>query len=327
MAPSTVTNSLDMLGGHNDNIGTPVKSPSPQIYSHSESEGGAFATQLPSMDRRKSLEKDARDVVTDSSQHQQQQQQQQHQQLLLSSTSYSFVHIPDKVGSLPPQQMRHVKESFETTSPASPRGHRGNQGIKAARQRFLLEKAGKLQEAKTASRAFRAEKQTSQTSSVPPCNRSVASDSSSRLSSTFQISAQPKALHRPMIPKPPQSRCAKEPMSLTLTNNDGHVQSCSYGQLDSAFQHPLLLLPNHSSQPSFSMKSRDYRVQNDWANGESLSITVSDLPDNITTRELWATFKHEGHIAHIRLCETARGSRDGKAHVKFRYVLVSTFKL
>ena len=227
--------------------------------------------------------------------------------------------------------MRHVIDSFEAGSPAGPRGHRGNHGIKVARQRISLEKAAKLHEAKIASGALRVEKQTIQTpceSSVPPCNRSEASKSFSRISSTFPIPAQSKALHQPMIPLPPHSGYAKASTSLTPTNSGVYIQSGSYGRLDSAFQRPLLPLPNNNtSQPSYSMTSRENRVQNDWAVGESLSITISNLPDNITTRELWAAFKHEGHITHIRLCENARGCRDGKAHVKFRYVKMSTFKL
>ena len=324
MAWSTVTDSLDMLAGHNDNVDTPLNSSSPQLYNHSESEYVDFAAHLPRVDRRKSPEKDARDGVTDSDS---EKQTQQH--FLLRSTSCSFVNDPDKIDSFPPQQTRHVMESFGKASPAGPRGHRGNQGIKAAKQRVLLEKAAKMQ-TKTESVALRAEKQTSQTSSessAPPSNRSVASNSSSMMSSTLQISAQQKALHQPMISLPPQSRYTKVSTSPTPTNNGEYIQSCSNGRLDSAFQHPLLPLSNHSSQPPSSITSRDYGVQHEWANSKFLSIMVLDLPDNITTRELWATFKHEGHISYIRLYENARGPRDRKAHVKFRYVLMSTLKL
>ena len=325
MAWSTVTDCLGMLAGHNDNVNTPVKSSSPQLYNHSESKYVDFAAHLPCVNGRKSPEKDARDVVTDSDSDQQKQQQ----HFFLSPTSCSFVHDPDKEDSFPPQQTRHEMESFEQASPADPLGHRGNQGIKAAKQRVLREKATKMQ-TKTESVTLRAEKQASQTSSessAPLSNRSVASNSSSRMSSTLQISVRPKTLHQPIISLPPQSRYAKVSKSSTPVNNGEHIQSCSYGRLDSAFQRPQLPLSNHTSQPPSSITSRDYCVRNEWANGKFLSITVWDLPENITTRELWATFKHEGHISHIRLYENALGSRDGKALVKFRYVLMSTFKL
>ena len=59
-------NSINMLVRFNDNIGKPVKSSTPHVYNHSEYEIVDFASHLPSMNRRKSPGKDARDAVTDS---------------------------------------------------------------------------------------------------------------------------------------------------------------------------------------------------------------------------------------------------------------------
>ena len=302
----------------------PVQLLLPQGCNSSESEDSKIAVRLPGIDREP-LGKDAKDLMTDSDSDQQQQQQQS----LLSSTSSSsssLDHIPPKVNLLPSQQVQNVKKSFKASSSRGPRGRGRNQGIKAAKQRFQLDKAARQQEATAAPESLKAGNQTSKMSSkssVSLLNRSDALNSSSSARSTSQTSAREKAAPQPVVPLSSQSCYAQKPTSFGTIANGFTNQSCQHARPNSAFQHPLPQLPNGSSSPSSAMMSGNHRVQSDWATMEYLFIKVCGLPDSITTRDLWAAFKGEGHIAHIRLYENARGYREGNASIKFRYVLKS----
>ena len=295
-----------------DNIRGPAESSSPQVLHSSESEDSKIAVRLPRMDRRKPLEKDAKDLMPDSDSDQQ-------QQSFLNSTSSSSSssgHAPTKVTLPPSQQIHDVKNSIEASSSGRPRGRRGSQGIRAARQRFLRGTAAKQQEAKARNQTS----EMSSKSSAPLVNRSGAANPSSSMStsSTSQSSAQQKPAPQPVVLLPSQSLYAQNPTSFT-TSKGFYNQASLHGRPSRASQHPLPQNPNDSSYPSSAMTGRNHRAQNNWANGEYLFVTAYDLPDTTTTRNLWAAFKHEGYISHIRLHENARGYRNGKASIKFRY--------
>ena len=156
MAISTVVNSNDLLVGRNENIAGSVNLSSSQHYDRSESdcsksdrsqsEDDKIAMRLPKTDQSKALE-DAKDLLPDSYLDQQEHQHQQRQPLLNSASSSmsSSDHISTKVIAPPLQQLPYLRKSFEASPSAGSRERRGNQGIKAARQRLLLEKVPKLQ--------------------------------------------------------------------------------------------------------------------------------------------------------------------------------------
>ncbi len=316
MVLSTVMSRIHSVVGCNDNMSGPAKLISPQLYNCSESEDGKIALRLPSVDTRHPLENDARDLMTDSDSDQQQQTA-----LPSPSSSFpdSFDHIPTELDPPPSQP---VYDPFDASPPVGARGRRGNRGIEAARQRFLLEKATKLQEAKLASEDLKVRYHTSETSSnssAPLYNRPGAREFSSSVRSTLRPTAQQDAKPRTATPPASQSMYARGPTALATITDGVNNQSCRHSELNSTFQRPLPELSNNSSSLSSAMIGRDHRVQSDWAIGQYLFVRVCDLPDNTTTRDLWAAFKHEGHIAHIRLQENAYGLRNGRASVKFRY--------
>lgn len=304
-----------------DNIDSPAEPSLPQISDSLESEYNRIAVRLPSMDKRKPLEKDAKDFMVNSNSDQQ-------QQSFLNSTSSSsgfFDHITTKVSLPPSRQIQHVQKSHETSSSVGPHGRGRNQGIRAARQRFLLGTIAKQQEAKAVSEVHKALKAGNQTSemssksSAPLLNRQDASNSSSSVSSTSQSLAQQKAAPQTVVLLSPRSLYAQNQTSFSNTPDALYNQSSSHSRPNSTFQPPLPQRPNDSLYLSSAMTGYNHRVQNDWANGEHLFIKVFDLPDNTTTRDLWTAFKHEGYISYIQLYENAKGYRDGKASVKFRY--------
>ena len=312
---STAMDGIDLPVEHNHNIAGPVKLPSPQSYDCSESDDSKVSLRLPKFDNRKPLEKDTKDLMTDSNSDQQTQPQQQHLLNLKSSSSCSNDYFPIDVNPPSSQQLRHVKDSLEAPPSA------GNRGIKAARQRSLLEKTTRLREV----RPLKREDLTSETSfesSEPSHSQSSSLNSSSNMSSASQTFAQQKAASPPVVLLPSQPLHAKNPMSSTALTNGVYNQSSSHGRLYSTFQHLLPQIQNDSSYISSAMMGHKHRAQNGWASGEYLFIKVCDLPEDITTRDLWAAFKHEGHIAYIRLFENAQGYRDGGASVKFRYASV-----
>lgn len=324
MALSEAMNSIGSVIGGRSNIDGPVELLLPRACVSSDSEDDNTAVRLPDIDQRKPLGKDAKDSMTDSDSDQQQQSSSLNS---TSSPSCSFDHHPTRVNLPSSQHIQNVKKSFEASSSGGPRRRGANRGIKAARRRFLLEKAAKQQEAKAASKALEAGNQTSDMStkpSTPLLNRLGVSISSSSTSSTFQTSAQQKAAPQPVVLLPSQSLYVQNPTPFSTITNGVYNQSSSHGRPNSIVQHPLPRLLNDFSHLSSVMTGRDHRIQNDWALGEHIFIKVCDLPDSATTRDLWTAFKHEGHIAHIRLYENAKGHRDGGAKVKFRYA--STYR-
>ena len=314
MVLSRAVNSIDLVTGRNNNTGGSVELSRPQLCDFSESEDGRSAMRLPNMDKRKPLEKDAKDLTDLDS-------DQQQQQPLLSSTfpsSSSTHHKPTKVSLPPSQQIKDLRISFETSSSRGPRRRGANLGIKAARQRFLLEKAAKHQETEAAYDILKAGYQTSEMSSessAPLLNLSSALTSSSSMSSTSRQKAAPQ----PVVRLPSQSLFTQNSTSKTTIANDFCDRPFSHGRPNGVFQQPLPQLSSSSSYLSSARTGHSHRIQDDWATGEHLFIKVCDLPDSTTVRDLWTAFECEGHIAHIRLYEDAKGRRDGNASVKFRY--------
>ena len=324
MALSTVTNGINLNGGSDNYDGSPVTLSLLQSYDCSESKDREDTVQLPSMDKRKPLGNDAKDLMSSDSDQQQSQQHHQHQPSLssTSSSSCSFNDTLTKVNLVPSHQVQHVKESIEARSSVCSHGHQGNQGIKAARQRFLLKKAAKLQEAKAVSENRSAKLQTSKTTHNPPKfphNLLGALSSSSNMSSTSRILAQQETAPQPVALLPLRSSHARNSMSSTAIVDVVYNKSSSHGRLHNDFQRPRPPLQNDYAFLSSATARHNRGVQNTRAVGEYLFIKVCDLPDTITTRDLWEAFKHEGHIAHIRLHENAKGYRDGGASIKFRY--------
>ena len=301
-----------------------IKLPLPQLCDSSDSGIDKAAIQLPLMDKRKPLEKDAKDEMPDS---ESDQQQQQHS--LLNSTSSppcSFHRTPTKVTLPSSKQAQAPKKSFEVSSSGDPQGRGGFQGIKAARQKFLLKKAAKQQKARAASEVLQAANETSEVSSksfTHLLNRSDASDSSSSMSSPSQKPADPKAASQPVMLPPSQSLYPQNTTSFSTTTDSPNYQYSSHGQPNSTFQYPMPQLPNEPSCLLPGMTGRNERVQNRWAIGDHLVIKVNDLPNGTTTRDLWRVFEREGHVAHIQLYENAKGVRDGGASITFRCALDS----
>ena len=329
---STAMNDVDPVGGPDNYIDTSLNLSLSQVYVRSKSEDAHIA-QLPCVDKKKPLEGYAKDLImiSDSDQQRQQQQQQhhhhQHQQHrpLVNSTSCSSCFSNDILTQPYPvlsQQARYAKKSFEAPSSAHLRGYPGDQGLRAARQRFILNKIAKLQEAKAVSEALIKETQTSVTSHNPfntPPNQLGVLSCSSNMSPTSLISAQQTAASQPLILLPPRSSHARNLTFSTAVINSAYNRSSSHDKLYNESQHPRPHLPNDYAYPSPLMTGHSRGAQNNWGSAEYLFIKVSDLPENVTTRDLWEAFKHEGHIAYIRLHENARGYRDGGASIKFRY--------
>lgn len=316
MALSTVVNSIGSAIGHSNITEDPVKPSLPQICDSLESERGKIAVRLPNMDERQPLEINAKDLTTVSDSDQQQQSN-LNSSFAFSSTS---AHTLTKANLSPSQQSQDVMKSFESSSSAGPRGRGGNQGIKAARHRFLLEKAAKQQEAKAASEDLKLGDEASEMSpkpSAPTFNRWGASISATSIISTSQTSTQQVAVPKSMVLLPSNASYPQNQTSSSTVTNDFYNHSSSHRRPNSAFHHSV---PQHLNDYSYlSSAGQDRRVQNGWANREHLYVKVCGLPAITTTRDLWAAFKHEGHIAHIRLYENAKGHRDGGAMVKFRY--------
>ena len=314
MALSIAVNRIESLVERNDNISGSVKL-SPHLHDDSESEDGETAVRLPHMDRRKPQGKDAREVMTDSDS-----DQQQKQQSLLSLTSSSSRSVNHTRTDLSTLASQHVCMSNNAPPLAGSQGCRGNQGIRAARRRFLLEKAAKLQEAIALCEAIKAKKKTIKESfkpSTPLHKGSESWKSSTSMRSSFSTSTQQEVVPQP-FGHASHSVYPNPPTSLTPVAEGVHNQSYSHGRLSTAFQHQLPQLSNGSAASS-AMINRTRHFPNDLTNGEYLFVKVCDLPKSTTTRDLWAAFKHEGHIAHIRLYENAQGIRDGRATIKFRY--------
>lgn len=314
MALSTIVHSIESITGRKNNTGGSVELPTPQYFNSSDSDDGKIAVRLPIMDNGKPLEKDAKDSSTDLDSDQQQQSSFNSN----SSSSGSIDHDPANLSLPSSQHIRDVKTLFEASSSGGQRRRGGNQGIKAAKQKFLQEKANKQHEAQATSKILKSGNQISEMSSkssAPLLNRSSASDSPSSMSSAFLK----KTASRPVVPPSSQSLSTRGSTPNSNTADDFYHRPFSHGRPNGAFQHPLPRLPGSSSYIPSAITGQKHGRQNNWAMGDYVYIKVCDLPDSTTVRDLWTAFKREGHIAHIRIYENAKGSRDGNASIKFRY--------
>ena len=178
MALSTVMNSISADVSHTNGVSDTVDIPSSQDRNPSESETGKVAARLPSINQRKALELDAKDLMTDSNSDQQQQQQQQQHTFNFSSSSSSSLnknqfglchsYPAPRVSLLPLQHIQDVKKSSKAPSLSGPQGHGGHRNIIVARQKFLLEKADKQQQTKQAADMFSKHTTHSQILENPP---------------------------------------------------------------------------------------------------------------------------------------------------------------
>ena len=314
MEVSAAADHVDINVGRDSDSSSSIELSSSHRFHCSGSDDGGLALRLPYTGMERTLGDGARDMRTNPNSDGQ-------QQLLLSPISDVSCFRDCIPMELDPSPSKQACSSFEASSPTVPQGRRGHQGIKAARQKFLLEKAAKLHDAVVAFENLKMKDQTAEASSessAPVYKRSGTSKSFQSVSSTFVTLAQHKPAPQPVNLLPQHSLHATKSTLVTMRNKDVNNQSCSHGWLNVALQHSTPHPSNEASSPS-TVTGRDHKIQNIWANDEQVFIKVCDLPDDSTTQDVWAAFKQEGHIAHIRLHENARGFRDGRATIKFRY--------
>lgn len=90
----------------------------------------------------------------------------------------------------------------------------------------------------------------------------------------------------------------------------------SGGRQNNAFLRPLPQISNGTAhRPPGSNNGGRY---DDWTKWPELSVRISDLPERVTTRDVWAALKGEGQIITIELFEDQNCKRDGNARVRFR---------
>lgn len=70
------------------------------------------------------------------------------------------------------------------------------------------------------------------------------------------------------------------------------------------------------------------RREDDWSTWFELGVRVHGLTPNVSTVDLWKSFHREGSITTIKIFEDSKGSREGKASIRFRFVSpLSTYKI
>jgi hypothetical protein len=57
-----------------------------------------------------------------------------------------------------------------------------------------------------------------------------------------------------------------------------------------------------------------------WKSWPSVSVTLYNLPNKITTRALWKAFQMQGNLVSIDIFEDKHGSPISKGRIRFRYV-------
>ncbi|KAJ9361854.1 hypothetical protein DTO280E4_3687 [Paecilomyces variotii] len=60
-----------------------------------------------------------------------------------------------------------------------------------------------------------------------------------------------------------------------------------------------------------------------WKSWETLAVSLSNVPPEANTFVLWQAFKNEGHIFSIDLFEDARGRREHRGKIRFKFVFTS----
>ena len=89
----------------------------------------------------------------------------------------------------------------------------------------------------------------------------------------------------------------------------GPLQSA--GRQNNTFPRPLPQISNGAAyrSPGGNM---------DWTKWPELSVRISDLPEGVSTKDLWAALTGEGQIITIEIFEDQNSKRDGNARVRFR---------
>lgn len=94
-----------------------------------------------------------------------------------------------------------------------------------------------------------------------------------------------------------------------------HGPPSSTGRRNNIFQRPSPQAPRVTMQQTQS--GPVMRRPDDWTHWDVLSVKLSGLPTNVTTRDVWTCLSREGCIQTIELFEDNRGNRDGKGRVRF----------
>ncbi|MCJ1355792.1 MAG: hypothetical protein MMC33_005784 [Icmadophila ericetorum] len=80
---------------------------------------------------------------------------------------------------------------------------------------------------------------------------------------------------------------------------------------------PVRQVPGNNFHPAHGSPSLMPARIEDWTTWGELSIKVSNIPLEATTKDLWMAFKKEGQIVTIEIFEDATGRRDGYGRVRF----------
>jgi uncharacterized protein with NRDE domain len=73
--------------------------------------------------------------------------------------------------------------------------------------------------------------------------------------------------------------------------------------------------------PRGPLRGAVIRRPDDWSQSVEVAIDVCDLPHTITTKDVWSIFSKEGKVANIALLYDEKGRKNGKARVRFWYML------
>lgn len=290
------------------------------------------AVRLPSTDSRKPLGNDASivvvtDMATDSDHHSS-----------LSSTS-SFASSSSCLPRTPvimrvklPLHNRDqvVKKLTKHPLLRASQGPCGNEGIKAARQRFLQEKAANQRESRIAQQSLKTLDKGYHTTGMPPLSpalnvhRSESSTSPRSGDSTSCSLASHVAGCQAVIEVPQRLLTTARQMPMNGRSNVTHNTSSSYGRSSGAPKHSSGRPQNGSNYLSNAGNGNatygnGRTDRDDWTSWVELSVKVFDLPTTISTRDLWKAFSREGSVKSIELYEDARGVRQGRASIRFRY--------
>ena len=95
---------------------------------------------------------------------------------------------------------------------------------------------------------------------------------------------------------------------------DGTMQSTHTSTRSSPSVRRTGSSPHHQHQLSQPIMQR----QDGWSTWIELRVKVFGLPPSITTLDLWHCFSKEGSINIIEIFEDSKGSREGKAMIRYR---------
>ena len=99
-----------------------------------------------------------------------------------------------------------------------------------------------------------------------------------------------------------------------------HESRSAVGRTDNVY--PRLHSSAHKPKGSFHypqpLSSSVVRHQDGWSSWLELRVKVFGLPTTVTTLDLWQCFSKEGIIDAVEIFEDGKGTRDGKASVRYR---------